>query len=169
LHVEPKGAIFADGTLHDARYALRALRRQPLFTLTAVLTLALTIAAVATLFTITNTILWRPLPADHPERLVTVLATRPEGRILAPVSYPDYLRLRDGMRTVSALAAHYSTAPLFVTIGGRAEEVLSLVVREGMTVVLAGTVVGIHEAVGQLSYTSGMIRSIRLDLSLHLS
>jgi predicted permease len=44
------------------------------------------------------------------------------------MSYPDYVRFRDRLRTVEGLAAHYSTSPLFVTRGNRAEEINGAVV-----------------------------------------
>jgi putative ABC transport system permease protein len=58
--------------LTDFRYALRLMRRTPLFTLTVVLTVALAIAANTAIFSVVNTVLVRPLPYADPGRLVQV-------------------------------------------------------------------------------------------------
>ena len=56
----------------DLRYALRMMRRTPLFTLTVVLTVAIAIAANATIFTVVNAVMIRPLPFAEPDRIMQV-------------------------------------------------------------------------------------------------
>ncbi|MBI4902377.1 MAG: ABC transporter permease [Acidobacteria bacterium] len=56
--------------LPDIRFALRAMRRSPLFTSVAVLSLALGIGANTAIFTLMDQIMLRPLPVKDPERLV---------------------------------------------------------------------------------------------------
>ncbi len=56
----------------DLRYAIRLLRRSPLFTTTIVLTLVIGIGATTAIFSVVNAILLRPLPFAEPERLMQV-------------------------------------------------------------------------------------------------
>jgi predicted permease len=56
----------------DVGYALRALRRAPVFAASAVLTLALGMSAMTGTFTIVNAVMFRPLPVDHPEQLISI-------------------------------------------------------------------------------------------------
>jgi predicted permease len=95
------------GLLQDLRYTLRQLRKKPGFTLTAVVTLALGIAANVTIFSIVNGIILRPLPVPHPDE-ITVLAAQQQG---APVgvyslSYPELVDFRKQAHTYSDLFAY---------------------------------------------------------------
>lgn len=56
--------------LSPIRYAWRSLRRTPVFTVTAVLTLSIGVGAVTAIFAVVDGILLRPLPYGHPEQLV---------------------------------------------------------------------------------------------------
>jgi putative ABC transport system permease protein len=59
----------------EIKYALRSLRRAPLFSIVAVATVALGIGANAAMFSVLNTFLIRPLPYPEPDRLVRVFRT----------------------------------------------------------------------------------------------
>lgn len=69
------------------------------------LTLALGIGATASIFTLVNALLLRPLPVERPDELVHVY-TSWEGKPYATSSYPDFMALRDGVEDLSALVAH---------------------------------------------------------------
>ena len=78
--------------MQDIRYALRTLRKQPVFTLVAVLTLTLGIGANTAIFSLLYQTLFRPLPYANADRLVFVWNTYPlMGLPQASVSIPDYL------------------------------------------------------------------------------
>jgi predicted permease len=114
--------------LRDVRYAIRGMRNSPTFTLIAVLTLALATGTISTVLNLAYTFFFRRLPVDRPEGLVVVSATRRHGAVDGYVSWPDYIRFRDHSRTLEGLAAHYSTAPLFVSVNDNAREINGAVV-----------------------------------------
>jgi predicted permease len=58
--------------VYDIRHAARGLRRSPAFALVAALSIALGIAANATVFSVVNALLLRPIPGTHSDRLMRV-------------------------------------------------------------------------------------------------
>jgi predicted permease len=90
--------------LQDFRYGFRMLRKSPGFTLVAVLTLAVGIAANTAVFSWIQMVLLQPLPgvADG-SQLVSFETTTPNGEFI-PNSYPDYRDYRDHLRLLSGLA-----------------------------------------------------------------
>jgi putative ABC transport system permease protein len=103
--------------LQDLRYGFRALVAQPAFALTAVLALALGIGANTAVFSVVYGVLLKPLPFANPEQLIYLHDTYP-AVFQASVSWPKFVALRDGNRTLASLA---SLAPGNVTITGKGE------------------------------------------------
>ena len=62
----------------DIRIGARSLRHSPAFLVTAVLTLALGIGATTAIFSVTDSLLWKPIPLPHMETLVMVLQRIPD-------------------------------------------------------------------------------------------
>jgi putative ABC transport system permease protein len=105
----------------DVRYAARMLRRQPGFTIVAVLTLALGIGANTAVFTVVNGVLLRPLPYHDPDRLVVLLYGRP-GRLtpwFSPLNYRDMI---SGTPTLQDAAA-FTPSTANLTGSGEPERV----------------------------------------------
>src|SRR5262245_61042841 len=63
--------------VHDLRYAARTLRRSPLFTLVAVLTLAICSGADTAVFSVVDGVLLKPMPYPNPDELVAVWQSAP--------------------------------------------------------------------------------------------
>lgn len=140
---DARGTRWLEDLYQDCRHSLRALRRQPGFTATALLTIAFGTGAMATVITLANTLFLRDLPVDRPDRVVVVQATRRHGQSPGWVSYPDYVHFRDKAKTLQGLAAHYSTAPLFVTANNQAKELNGAVVSANFPLL------GVHPALGR--------------------
>jgi putative ABC transport system permease protein len=100
----PAGRLLGD-FWQDLRYAVRTLRKQPTFALAAVLTLALGIGANAAIFSVVDGALLRPLPYDHPERLVSMDERLPDGTLNGGISTANFLDWRVGGTGFGAMAA----------------------------------------------------------------
>lgn len=95
-----------DALLADLRFALRAIRRRPAFALTAILSLALAIAATTSVFSIVNAALFKDVPGvRRPQRLVQI--ARDVGGEPTDVTYQIYSIVRqqpNALEDVAALA-----------------------------------------------------------------
>jgi predicted permease len=94
--------------MRDLRYAVRVLWKSPVFTLTAVLTLALCIGANTAIYTVVDRVLLRPLPYPYPERLA-MIARHYQGPDAAEDDFSQsgfaWVALREGAGTAVDLAA----------------------------------------------------------------
>ena len=93
------------GLAQDLRYALRGLRKNPSFTIIAVLTLSLGIGANTAVFSVLNAVILRPLPYDAPEQLAMLWAEIPtQGLREGRSSYADVEEWRTESRAFADMA-----------------------------------------------------------------
>jgi putative ABC transport system permease protein len=113
--------MFAD-LWQDLRFGARMLRKNPGFTLIAVLTLSFGIGANTAIFSIVNAVLLRPFPYEAPERLVNV-----QERFSAPrgitVSYPNFVDWRAQNTAFDFIAAVRQNENFNFTGAGEPERV----------------------------------------------
>src|SRR5262249_12499227 len=88
----------------DVRFALRSLARSPSFSLTAILALALGMGANTIVFGVADSVAFRPLAIDEPDRLVAVYGAQGEAKLLT-FSYPTFNDLRREVTAFSDAAA----------------------------------------------------------------
>jgi len=92
----------------DLRYAVRSLRRQPVFTAIVVITFALGIGANTAIFSVINGVLLKPLPYRDADRLVLIKEGRPKmgpgmGNRISPAEFVDYRQLDGSVFQTSAI------------------------------------------------------------------
>src|ERR1700735_1910003 len=111
-----RGTLWLESTIQDFRYALRTLRKSPVFTAVAILTLGLGIGANTAIFSLINAVMLRMLPVQHPEQLVLltdpsdggVAVDTTEHGIRSLLSYPEFAELRSNNTVFSGMLAAQS-------------------------------------------------------------
>lgn len=98
------GGLWLERVLQDIRYALRTLRHAPGYTATLVLTLALGLGAVATMLAIVDSVLLRPLPLPHPERLVMLNMEHQESGSYASAFALSYKQIDELQRSTHSFS-----------------------------------------------------------------
>ena len=108
---DERGWRWLEETWQDLGYAVRMMRKTPVATVTAVLTLALGIGVNAALFAVFDFIVLQPLPSHRPEELVDIQGhnEQVQGRVSKRFSYPDYLDYTEGTQAFSSIAAMTTT------------------------------------------------------------
>jgi len=101
------GLRWLEDARRDVRHALRTLRRSPVFTGAAVLTMAVGVTAVIVIFAVLNAFMLRPMPVERPEELVSV-STAPDRHVSTPhgISFPDLQDYRQERTTFVDLAGY---------------------------------------------------------------
>ncbi|HEX5963075.1 MAG TPA: ABC transporter permease [Gemmatimonadales bacterium] len=132
-----------DTLLQDLRFAVRQLRADPSFTVTALLALALGIGATAAIFSVVNGVLLRPLPYAHADRLVMMVEK--SDRVQLPrmwVSLPNFEDWKERNRSFETLGA-FGTAVVGLSGAGDPERIqLSWVTGELLNVLSARPAIG---------------------------
>lgn len=142
---DERATAVLDLLARDVRHAARSLRRQPVLTVTVLLTLALGIGGATGIFGVIDAALIRPLAGvREPERLVSFLRVQPSG-VYDNFSVPDYLDYRRGARTFASIAAHCATWLSTTTANGGGERVRGDLVTGGYFATL-----GVRPLLGRL-------------------
>lgn len=102
--------------LQDFRYAVRQLRKSPVFALTAVTMLALGLGANIAVFTVLNGILLRPLPYARPNRVAAIELSGPMPYY--SLSYANMLQLRDAVGSRLKIGAVLSGGAAYASVVG---------------------------------------------------
>ena len=115
----------ASGTMADVVYGLRLLRTSPGYAAVTILTIALGVGAVTTLFSVAYGVLLRPLPWGNTERLVRLSETRGgrEGRVPGTMMNGSYLAWADAPQTLDAIGYYSSDFQATLTGAGEATRI----------------------------------------------
>jgi putative ABC transport system permease protein len=114
--------------VRDLRLAIRLLAISPGFTVVAILALALGIGATTSIFSVVNAVLLKPLPFEHPDRLVMVWESRNgKSNVVNPF---NFLEWRDRNHSFERLAAMIQI-PMNLAGEGEPEQVQGMLVTDG--------------------------------------
>ena len=108
--------------LQDIRFGLRQLLRKPGFAALAIISMALGIGANTSIFSLLDTVLFRPLPVHEPGRLVQLFGTVHKGADVTLQSYLNYKDYRDRNTVLEGLSA-YAFVVSSLSHGGKNERV----------------------------------------------
>jgi putative ABC transport system permease protein len=115
----------AAGVWSDVTYGLRLLRAKPGYAAVTILTIALGVAAVTTLFSVAYGVLLRPLPWGNTERLVRLTETRAgrEGRVPGTMMNGSYLAWADAPQTLEGIGYYSNDNQATLTGAGEATRI----------------------------------------------
>src|SRR6185312_15143384 len=120
---------FMEVLWRDLRYAVRTIRKAPLFVLFVVLTLGLGIGANSTVFTVINTLILNPLPVPDPSGLAGVGSMKAPSTSKSsaplPLSYADLKDYQTRNRVFRSLAGYTSSRPVTWQAAGASEGMFS--------------------------------------------
>jgi len=140
---DARGSRWLEDFMRDCRYGLRTLRRSPVFTSIAILSLALGIGANTAIFSLMDRVMFRMMPVREPEQLVQITRFHPPYGPVA-VSYPLFQALGKGLGSFEGLLAHSQLGARDITIDGNPETVDFDLVSGSYYPLL-----GVHAAIGR--------------------
>src|SRR5262249_8122888 len=140
---DARGVSLIDSLIQDIRYGARILRKNPGFTVVAVLTLGLGIGANTAIFTVINSVLLNPLPYRDPEGLVVMWERTPQLPSMM-VSYPDYLDWKAQNHVFEEIAVFNRYQSFNLTGRGRPERIAG-----GRATANLFSVLGVRPAIGR--------------------
>lgn len=141
-----RGARWLADLIGDVRYAVRALRRAPGFAIAVALTLGVGIGVNGVIYATVDALLFRPIPARDPARLVALFNVDSKSKRPFSLGYEDYADFRDRSGAFDGLAA-MTDMPLNLVVpwsAGAADMVWGLMVTENFF-----TVLGMQPAAGR--------------------
>lgn len=104
---DARGVRWVEDSLNDVRFAIRTLRKAPAFTVTVIAALALCIGVDTAIFSVVDTVLFRPLPFPGQDRLVAVTEAVPGlGFPVLPFSPADYVFVAAHNRSFAVTATY---------------------------------------------------------------
>ncbi len=112
----------------DLRYSLRLLGRSPVFTVTSVVSLALGIGAAASIFSLTDALLFEPTVGVRDASTVVDIGRANQGSGFDNMSHPAYRYLREHSRTVEIAAVDFVGGPMSLGMDGSSERVIGTMV-----------------------------------------
>ncbi len=125
-----RGPASLETFVQDLRFAVRLLRRNRVFALFGIASLALGIGATGAIFSLFDAIVLRELPVREPERLVTLSFAMSANRRNNNMPYPHFAQMRDTNQTLEGLFAWTRTSRISLgfssAFGGRDEIVSSV-------------------------------------------
>ena len=116
-----------ESLIKDLRYAFRWMAKSPGFSLVAVLSLGMGVGVNTAMFSLVDSLLFRPLPVTSPQTLVDVFTAGGDGDEYATSSYADYLDLK-AQNTVFSDMIGYSPMMAPLSLGDRSRVTLGQVV-----------------------------------------
>jgi predicted permease len=146
------------------RLALRSLRHAPVFTATALATLAICLGAMLTIFALVDAVLLRPLPYPDADRLVTIYHAYPKLSLPSDgASLTSYYERRGRIPALASLAAIDETASLIGETGATSRERLGRVTPEFFATLGVSPALGRAFVEGELTYQTDHVAMVSYD------
>lgn len=116
--------------VHELKRSIQQLRRNPGFSITAIITLAIGIGATTAIFSIFYAVLLQPLPYSQANRLVSLsLRATPRagsGIVLNELSYPDFRDWRSRQKSFDSIASYHADTMVLNAVGSSAARNLQI-------------------------------------------